>query len=231
MTIRLEARPLMAAALAYGLGLLFLLAMVLVSQRSGLTLGDLSRDVSSTAGIDPLAGFQSNVNALLWWTGGVVALFAWAARRGDTSDDRHRLLLWLGLLTAVLAADDLLLVHDALAERYLGVGEKVVLAAYALALLVILARFARVVIASPALPTFASALLLFGLSVGVDLFQDRWASEWRVFFEDGFKFLGVVGWTAWLVHMALDVVRVRATDLPEARLMATTLSGVRAGRL
>jgi hypothetical protein len=215
--MHLSARTFLAGAGVYGLGLLFLGLMVLVSQRSGLTLGDLSRDIASTAGVDPLAGFQSNVNALLWWTGGVIALFAWLARRPESGDDRHRLLLWIGLLTAALAADDLLLVHEALAPRYLRIGEKIVLLSYVLAMAAILLRFARTIIASRAFPVFVAALLLFGLSVVVDIFQDRWASEWRVFVEDGLKFLGVVGWTTWLVQLSIDVVRFRATDLPEAR--------------
>jgi hypothetical protein len=228
MNSHVSARALLAAGLAYGLGVLFLGLMIVVSQRSGLTLGDLSRDVASTAGVDPLAGFQSNINALLWWTGGAVALFAWWARRQERNDDRHRLLLWLGLLTVILAADDLLLVHEALAPRYLRLSEKALLLIYALALAAILARFARTILASPAFPTFAVALLLFGLSVVVDMFQDRWASEWRVFFEDGLKFLGVVGWTAWLLQTSHDVVSGRSLELqPPAEFAATRRAGMR----
>ena len=209
------ARELLLAAAVYALALLVLAAMLAVSARSGLSPGALSRDVASSAGVDPLHGLQSHLGVLAWWSAASVAVFAGWAARGRALDERPRLLIWLGLLTAALAADDQLMVHEALAPYYLGIGERWVVAAYGVVLAAILIRFSAALRAGPGLPLFASGLGLLALSVLVDLLQERWDSEWRVFVEDGFKLLGIAGWSAYLVGLAFAVLgtaRVRPVD-------------------
>jgi len=34
----------------------------------------------------------------------------------------------------------------------------------------------------------------------VDAFQERWSSPWRILFEDGFKLLGIVSWSSYLIR-------------------------------
>lgn len=196
------------AAIAFGAAVVLLAITIGLSARSGLALGALSRDVASTAGLDPLTGLQSHLGVLAWWAAAAVALFAWHALRGR-SDQRRSLLGGLGLLTALLAADDLLLLHEALLPRYLGIGEKLVLLGYAVAAAAILGRHARVILGSRGALVFVAALGFLALSVLIDLLQQRWASEWRVFAEDGCKLLGIAGWSAFLLQLCGDAVRAQ----------------------
>jgi len=51
------------------------------------------------------------------------------------------------------------------------------------------------------------AFVFFGLSLVVDLFlQNRWHSPWRIFFEDGFKLLGIVSWSCYLIQSSLQTI-------------------------
>ena len=47
------------------------------------------------------------------------------------------------------------------------------------------------------------ALFFLGLSFSIDLFQYRiepFMGQWRILLEDGFKFLGIVGWLGYFAH-------------------------------
>jgi hypothetical protein len=197
----------LALAVAVHLGGLALLQLLLaIGAAVGLSPGELSRDVATTARVHALTGLQSNLGVLLWWSGASVALFA-GLLRWPAGDDCGRMLLWFGALTAMLAADDLLLFHEAIAPAYLGLGEKAVLLGYGVVAAAILLRFRRTILAGPALPTLVMAFALLASSVLVDAVQDRWQSPWRVLVEDGFKLLGIVGWSAYLVRTAFAALR------------------------
>lgn len=61
---------------------------------------------------------------------------------------------------------------------------------------------------------FLSALALLALSAGVDTVEhpiERWIGEWRVLFEDGFKFLGLVGWFGYFVPTCFVAVAQKLT--------------------
>ena len=98
-------------------------AAAVLAGRTGRPLSDFTRDVASAAGAPAYVGFVSQLTVLLW-AAGAGAGFAGALGAADPA--RRRFLAGLGLLTAGLAADDALMLHEALLPA-LGVPETAVL--------------------------------------------------------------------------------------------------------
>lgn len=182
---------------------LFLGAVVVVSLVRPLDPTVLLRDPLAMADLHPLSGFASNLGVLIWTGAAAVSVFGALQLRDEGAD--HRAIAFLaggGLLSAMLLVDDLFMVHEELAGRYLGAAESVVLAAQALAVGVYLVVFRRRLARSAWLPLLL-AFAFFGGSVGVDLVLedlDAWrraVGRWHYLVEDGAKFLGIVGWAAY----------------------------------
>jgi hypothetical protein len=201
-------------AAVYGSALLLVAVPPLVSASADVPVGVLLRDPTTTLRGHPLTGLQSNIGVLIWWAGASVCLFcAVALRRAQGHGGLRSFLLWSGVITAVLAGDDLFLIHEELAPRYLQLDEKWVVATYGVAVAWYLVTFRSVILDSEYLLLLA-ALLFLGSSVLVDeLVEHKWLSPWRIVVEDGLKLLGIVSWTAYLVSVSL---RALATASAEA---------------
>jgi len=149
-------------------------------------------------------GLYSHLGVLCWFAAGAVCLFAALCARLAGSGWRDLALLVAGgVLSVVLALDDLLLLHEFVLPGR-GVPQEAVLAAYALAL----AGYAwgqRRALLSPAGALLALAYGCFGLSVGLDIVLHalgRSEATW----EDGLKFVGIVSWSAFHVLWSLETV-------------------------
>ena len=118
-------------------------------------------------------------------------------------------LFWSGLITSVLLLDDFFLLHDALIPRYLGLSEKVIFLGYGIVTAWYLLRFRHIVLGAEYAVLFV-ALVGFALSILIDAFQSRWPSPWRILFEDGFKLLGIVSWSTYLIRTCVRAAQVRA---------------------
>jgi len=185
----------------YGSTLVVVALPIVVSTNSNVPVAMFLRDPTTTLRGHPLTGVQSHLGVLVWWAAAAVCLFCATVLRRAQGDRRLRsFLIWSGVITAVLAADDLFVVHEELAPRYLGLDEKAILVAYVTAVGWYLLRFRAIILGSE-YTLLLAALLLFGSSIAVDkLVGDRWASPWRIIIEDGLKLLGIVSWSAYLVR-------------------------------
>jgi hypothetical protein len=190
-------------AAVYGPALVVLGFTILVSASADVPVAVFLRDPADTLHAHPLTGLLSHVGVLVWWAAASVCLFCGAVLWRARADQRLRsFLAWSGVITAVLATDDLFLVHDALAPLYLGLDDKAFLFAYGAAVAWYLVRF-RTIILDSEYTLLLLALLFFGSSILVDMvLQDRWASPWRIAVEDGLKLLGIVGWSGYLILAA-----------------------------
>lgn len=148
------------------------------------------------------AGFQSNITVLIWATGAVCALFAWAT----TDRRRGSVLLWGGMLTALLGLDDLLLLHEELYPKA-GVSESMAFGIYLLAFAAWAAVF-RDDIGPFGERAVINALAWFGLSGYIDVFIRT-----LPLIEDTAKLLGVVSWSVLMVALAAE--RTRAAVDPD----------------
>jgi hypothetical protein len=199
------------AGAAFGLGLLAVVAVG--ADRTGRSVSFFTRDPLAELHAPLYTGVVSTVGALVWWSGGVVALaaaLALGSRRPAFAP-----LLALAALTLALAFDDLFLVHEEVLPDIVGIPEKAVYAAYALAGAAFVVVFRPFLAKPPRLPALAAAVLLLGLSIFFDV-----VAPGRHLLEDGAKLLGIVAWTIFAAGVSLDELAAltgRRAPVPEPR--------------
>lgn len=176
--------------------LLTLIGALLASRLTGVPAHWLTVDPGAISNVHPLIGALSNLGILLWAATAALCLFTFVLLQNHgTEAPTRRFLLYFGLVTAVLMVDDLFMVHEELAPRYLRAEETLVVGIHGLLLLGGLVYFGRVILSTPYL-YLLTALFFFGGSIAIDMVWSTWA-EWPTFFEDGAKFMGIAAWMSY----------------------------------
>lgn len=161
----------------------------------GVPFGLLSRDPNNLSGAPFYAGALSNLGVLLWWTAATTALYGAALLwRGGGDPKTVGLLLSTGLLSAMLALDDLYMIHEVVAPRYAGIPNPVVVGFY-VACTGVWALVHRQDILGHLPVVLGLAGIFFAVSIGVDEFATG-LPMWFIW-EDGSKFAGIIGWVTW----------------------------------
>jgi len=195
--------------------LLILATMVFVHVHSQVPFANMTRDVTAIAQINPLSGMLSNLGIILWCVSASVCFFAATLLRQSQPRECFLFMLSAALLTTYLLFDDLFQFHEALADRYLGLDEKVIYVALGTAATAHLVRFRRIILRT----RFDLLLLAFGflaVSVVMDEITEALAlrlGDWEYFFEDGTNYVN----TAYrlLAHgvEGRDLVRTSVSEL------------------
>lgn len=186
-------------------------AMLFITSRSvELTPGRLTRDVGSLANFHPITGALSTLGLLLWAVGIGAVLATWLAVSDRLTRPWTVFLLTTAAFTGFLLFDDAFQFHETLAVRYLGLPERVVMAAYPVITLVYLAFNMRVM-RDTEVALAITGFALLATSMSIDLLPIP-ESEWGIFVEDTFKFGGIVFWTAYLVRLARTAVRMPSSS-------------------
>lgn len=184
------------------------IVLLAVGLQRWVPIAFLLRDASQVAKYPFYIGLVSHLGVLLWSVAASISLFSATLAR-----DRGlaRLLLTGGLLTAVLALDDLFTLHESVFPDYLGIGEKVVLGAEMLFAAAFLLGFVRVILRTD--------FLILGLAIaffaGSELFdQDFLSQGLNYLLDDGLKLFGIVSWTTYFVRTSAQAAR---RPLPQSR--------------
>lgn len=188
--------------------------LVLIAVALAAIVGDVAphyflRDLATTAGVHPLTGAVSMLGMVVWSAAAAVSLLTvlFLKRRGRAGAG---FFLASAALSGWLLFDDLFLFHDVLAPAYLKISTEIVLSGIGLAVLIWLAVFRREILKAG--PFFlVLALGFFGLSIAVDLASDYLSQtealgQWRIFCEDGAKWLGIACWLAFHVMASLGAL-------------------------
>jgi hypothetical protein len=165
----------------------FALILAAISRRENLK--NLVLDPSTLGGIPAWHGSLSMVGLLLWSAGSTACLLAAAlVRRTDEGGtEPARFLLVTGVLAALAAIDDALLIHEAIAPDELGVPQNVVLIGWVVAIVAWAFRFRGFLIRSDLL-LLGLAAGAFTASMGLDIFD---ANDSLIVHEDYYKLIGV----------------------------------------
>lgn len=188
-----------------------LLVLAAISVGSGITISTFVRE--SKASVEyPFVGLLSDIGILIWTAAASICLFTSLVLRKWKSDRLVAdFLLYSGVLTTLLMLDDFFLIHEtvALRDRYLFL-------AYLLGVVFIMVRFRKLIQHSAYELLFVS-LFFFGLSLFVDVGQNRVEEvigDWRILVEDGFKFLGIVGWFAYFARYCFRALSPASSERP-----------------
>lgn len=203
-TARHPYRRLRCLLVTYSAPLAVLVVSVVIHELRGIDFGLISRDQAQQFHAYPLVGAQSTLGGIAWISGAVVGLFTvrMLRRSGVGRREHVRFLGTLSVFVLIMGLDDVFMFHDELGPRYLNIDERPVLALYGLTVIGIAIRFHRTIARlEPGLLALGVALLAG--SILVDHFQEQLdASPYRIFLEDGFKFLGIVGLSGYLVRQS-----------------------------
>jgi hypothetical protein len=224
---------------AFILPALLLAAVLIAHVGAGLALEEATEDMAQLAGVHPLTGFVSTIGVVLWWSAAIVCLFASAVTVPRDPDGSQRsFLLWSGVITAILALDDLFLFHEDLAQRYLGLGQRHIVIAYATVAALYVARFRSVLRASPERWMLGLSVGLLAASLATDYIHERFIFDRTgeyvgglVYVEDTLKLLGISAWSAFFIRhgyravLASLMVEVAAASPAQAATPQVTPAG------
>jgi hypothetical protein len=197
----------------FGLGLVALLPplvlFAIVGLQPWLPVFELLRDPLAVAeGVTVCCethyGAVSNLGSMIWAAGAAVCLFTaaclWLGRREPKT---MRFMLCAGLLTGLLGADDLFLIHDHVLPA-VGVPQMAIYAVYGMLGFGFLAVFLRPILAHAGW-LFLLAGGALAASIAVDQFIENEA-VWRILLEDGLKFAGLWAWCLFFTVRAAAVL-------------------------
>ncbi len=180
---------------ASGVHLLVLLASAIVLAGAAVLAAvvdvpgsTLTREPQITLGGPVYTGVLSNLGALIWMVGVVMAAVGWSI--SNSRSDR-RMFAAGAVVGAVLLVDDFFLVHDWVEINRDGPLVEVLLLSYFLAAAAMVAVYRRQL----GLTGVAGLILALGLLAMSGLF-DTFFNQLDQLIEDGFKFAGICTWAA-----------------------------------
>jgi hypothetical protein len=164
------------------------------------------------------AGVLSTTGALLWWSAATVSyVTAWIAKA--TGAGPAGFWLGLGVLTTVLALDDLYQGHEYVYRVYLHLPEEgsgAIYAAAAAGLAFVYRWYLRKLPWTIALV----ALVLFTISEAIDFLVEEGDTQYVLLLEDGTKFAGIAAWALFAVwgSQAVLLNGIRRRDEPRLEI-------------
>jgi hypothetical protein len=170
----------------------------LFSSTHGVPIRQLTQDATTVLDGSFYIGIISSIGIVLWAAAATLCLFTYALLTHSEGSVGGPFLLASGLITAVLLADDLFLIHDEIFPVYMGLPGEIFGLFYGAVMVVYLFVFRRLLLQSSYVILLA-ALGCFGLSVAVDVtyraLTGIFPQQHVLLVEDGAKLLGITLWT------------------------------------
>ena len=186
------------------IGIVILLLLVLiVSNYYNLQVHKFTADPTATLEAHPFTGLISNIGILFWCASATICLFSFIIISPGKANMLSWFLLFSGLFSLILLADDLFLLHENILPYKLNIHQKLVYAGYALAISVYLFFFWKIILGFD-YKYFIISVLLFGASIGCDIFLPM--VEWEYFLEDSLKILGIYSWFLFYARVSQSIL-------------------------
>ncbi len=168
-----------------------------VLTEAGFSLREILRDPAQQSGESSFLGFLSNIGVWLWVSSVAICFFGAIAGNPTNKDGQKELLIFLGLLSLILAIDDFFLLH----ERY--VYSKGIFLFYAVCGITLLVRYFKTIMEIDAF-SFLLAGFLLAASVVIDLKQRKIPMDYAhvQVIEEGCKFVGSAIWLYFCARVA-----------------------------
>ena len=184
--------------------------IVALNYWKNISAQSLTTDVNAFLGQPFYLGFLSQLGIFIWASMATICLLTAIVLKAQPCSQRScQFFAWSGLMVLYLGLDDAFLLHEEFFPVYLGIPEKVIYAFYAVFLSYYLWRFKGFIRRSDC--TFLwIAFVCFALSVSLDVLAPPYINPY--FFEDGFKFIGLVAWLTYFGQAAISMLR-RYSDL------------------
>jgi hypothetical protein len=177
----------------------------------GVSVKILTRDPYRAAQVPPYYAYVSLLGSTIWLIAGVatlsVGLFAKRVLNARLSDEStYRIIVIGGATGVVMAVDDILLFHDAIADT-VGIPELLFHGFYLLCFLFLIGAARGLLLQTPWI-LFFSALACFGVSSVIDEFtsSDGLVDE----SEDVFKIIAILFWAIYFSQVCWDYMGTKS---------------------
>lgn len=194
---RRQLRPFIPLVAVWTLGLIALAAAL---GQGVIRHETLLLDPVSTGGLPWYTGLISQLGAVVWCIAVCAAAFGSAVSHLEGRAGAFRFLLGAAGVGTVMLVDDLFLLHSNVLPRLLGTSKTMVLATYALLILLWLARSL-----SEISRTRVHLLVATGGALGLSVIADQLGLA--LWMEDGPKMLGILAWATYLTTTSWDITR------------------------
>jgi hypothetical protein len=194
------------AAWTFGPALALLGLAVVLRVTVGVPIGALTRDRVHFMGGPFYTGAYSTLGLLLWASTAAVCFFTVAVMtlQGAPRGGRHRqMFVGAATLSLLLLADDMLMLHELVVPRYLGLPADATIGALGVAGLLFTIRFRREILQRLPL-LFIATIACFAGAVLFDLLP---VAKAQYLVEDGLKLLGIAGWLSFWTQRAALALR------------------------
>ncbi|MBF9253970.1 hypothetical protein I2I11_11760 [Pontibacter sp. 172403-2] len=178
-----------------GAAVLYLMAFLVITAiavQPFVEIGYLTRDPMAIAKGSFYYGMLSNIGVLLWCATATICLLSFFLLKLVEYNRKCYFILAAGAVSLFLLLDDLFMIHEEVFPRYLHLSEKLVLALYPILICWLLLRYSKEILNSSYL-ILLSSLGFLAFSEIVDVLAPQ-NMELEFLLEDGFKFMGIVGW-------------------------------------
>ena len=157
-----------------------------------------SKEPAETLDADLYIGWLAHLTAVVWLGAAATAVFAGVTLHRSGRRRHAWFLLAGGVLSTLLGADDLFLLHE-FVYPHVGIPQEAVYLAYAVLLAAYAWRFSSEILADDWLTLLVTAAC-FATATSSDVLQHRWGIPHVV--EDGAKLTGAALWFTFLVRAA-----------------------------
>ncbi len=191
--------------MVYGLATLVLAAIAAASITLDIRIAKFTSDVSTIANIHPFSGILSNLGIYLWCISASTCVFSAMILHSKNQTEHFWFLMCSALLSTYLMLDDAFLFHEFLLSRYFDISETVVFGILSTTVLAYLIVFTKVILKTQYI-SLVLAIAFLSLSVLIDTILGPlvWRlghfGHWKIFLEDGPKWLGIVSWCIYYVQ-------------------------------
>jgi hypothetical protein len=186
---------------------MLLLTVLAISLRTGIPVAMFTRDPADITDSSPFLGVLSNIGILLWCASATICFFAALFLKRKNAGGMAVFFFISGLITSMLLADDLFLLHERIFPEYFHWRQRYVYLSYVAITFVYLLRFRATILKS----NFVTLVLAFGfffLSIVIDGIAVKYEGfrPFHHFFEDGFKLFGLSSWLGYFGDTALHAL-------------------------
>jgi hypothetical protein len=176
-----------------------------VARSLGIDLGYLTRDPNTILKGHAYTGMISNAGIFFWSASATICFFtAVFLYRMKAPRQQFLLMLFAGLLSFVLGFDDVFQMHEKMFSNIRYVPEELFFLAYFICIVFIVVVCFKTFLQTDFV-LWSLALFMFMMSLVVDKEVIKVDSD-HAFWEDSYKFIGIILWSAYYLRTAMSFV-------------------------
>jgi hypothetical protein len=192
--------------ISYLLVFLSQLIVIVLSTYKGIPLDTFTQDPTAIMDAPFYLGAFSNIGNMLWSGAAILCLFtAFIIKNKNFLREDYKFIFASGLITLLLAFDDMFLLHEEVLPNFLHVPENAVIVSYVNLFAIYIILFRRKIFSTEFVILFM-AFFLIGLSTVIDILP--LPIEKDSFLEDAIKLFGVVSWFVYFCRYSRQLLQL-----------------------